>query len=297
MDGHSVSLQIGGSIMKALERTITFAVLMFSSQALFAQAAPHQHDANNPSKPPDAAMRQMMEMHQKMQADMQAADGQLDALLAEMNGSTGTKKVEAIAALLNRMVQERKDMQRRTAEMHMQMMGGITGDGAPSESERMAARDMQRQLAAERETAEAQLQAQRAAMQAQMEAQKRLAEAERDAQRAVLEQREKAEAQVQDARRALLVQQEKMQQELNRARAEAERAVAQAREEMAKAMAEREEARKQAEEAAAEARALAVKAQAAQADAERALAEARAAERDARQQAEAERARREKEKK
>ncbi len=268
--------------MKALQRTIAFAVLMLPSQALFAQAAAQQREPSNPAKPPDGAMRQMMEMHQTMQAEMQAADGQLDALLAEMNGSTGTKKVEAMAALLNRMAQERKAMQHRMAEMHMQMMGGTAGpggEGAPSESDRIAAREMQQRLAADRENAEAQLQAQRAAMQAQMEAQKREAEAQRDAQRALLEQRER------------------MEQELNHARAEAERAVAQAREEVAKAMAEREQARKEAEIAAVEARQLAVKAQAAQAEAEKALAEARAAERDARQQAEAERARREKEKK
>jgi hypothetical protein len=267
--------------MKALQGTIAFAVLVLPSQALFAQGAPHQNNASQTAKSPDAAMRQMTEMHQKMQAEMQAADGQLDALLAEMNGSTGEKKVEAIAALLNRIVQERKAMQHRMAEMHVQMMGGMTGpasEGSPSSTDRMAAREMQQRLVAEREVAEAQMKAQQAAMQAQMEAQKRLAEAERDAQRAVVEQREK------------------MQQELNRARAEAERAVAQARDEVAKATAEREEARKQAEQAAAEARALAVKADAARAEAERALAEARDAERAARQQAEAERARRETEK-
>jgi hypothetical protein len=284
---HPTSSQSGGSIMKALQMSVALTVFMLLPQAILAQAndpfAPH-HDASKPANrtPDDAPMRQMMEMHEKMQAEMQSADGQLDALLAEMNGSTGEKKVEAIAALLNRLIQERKAMQHRMAEMHMQMMGGMAGpagDSSPSTPDRMAAREMQQRLAAEREVAEAQMKAQQAAMQAQMEAQKRLAEGQRDAQRALVEQREK------------------MAQELNRARADAERAVAQAREEVAKATAQREEARKEAELAAVEARALAVKAQAAQAEAEKALAEARDAERAARQQAEVERARREKEKK
>ncbi len=229
-----------------------------------------------------APSRSMMELMRQMQTEMQTTDGQLDALLAEMNGSTGEKKVEAIAALLNRMVQERKAMQHRMAEMHMQIMGGMpgpAGEGTPSAPERMAAREMQQRLAAEREAAEAQMQAQRAAMHAQMEAQKRQAEAERDAQRALLEQREK------------------MEQNLNQARQEAERAVAQAREEVAKATAEREVARKQAEEAVVEARALADRAAAAREEAEKAIGEARrAAERAEQQRAEAERARREAEK-
>jgi hypothetical protein len=130
--------------MKALQRMIVFGVLMLPSPALFAQAM-HQREASNPAKPPEAAMRQMMELHQKMQAEMQQADGQLDALLAEMNGSTGEKKVEAIAALLNRMVQERKAVQHRMAEMHMQMMGGAPGpaaEGSESAPDRMAAREM-----------------------------------------------------------------------------------------------------------------------------------------------------------
>jgi hypothetical protein len=259
-------------------------------------------------QPPNGApSRPMMERMRQMQTEMQTTDGQLDALLAEMNGSTGEKKVEAIAALLNRMVQERKAMQHRMAEMHMQMMGGMpgqAGEGTPSVPERMAVREMQQRLAAEREAAEAQMQAQRAAMQAQMEAQKRQAEAERDAQRALVEQREKIE------------------QQINEARKDAERAVAQAREEVAKSLAERDVARKQAEQAvlearaladrahleresagkqaaaaAAEARDLAEKAVAARAEAEKAIAEARReAERAEQLRAEAERARRDAEK-
>jgi hypothetical protein len=279
--------------MKARQITLALTVLMLLPQALFSQGAGHAmpspRDPSAPTaRPSDTApMRQMMEMHQKMQAEMQAADGQLDALLAEMNGSTGEKKVEAIAALLNRLVQERKAMQHRMAEMHMQMMGtpGPAGEGTPSAPERMAAREMQQRLAAEREAAEAQMQAERAAMHAQLEAQQKEAAAARDIERAAAEQRVQAERAVAQARQ------------------EAERAIAQAREEAAKAAAEREVARKQAEEAIVEARALADRAAAAREEAEKAINEARreaeraaAAQKAAVKQFEADRARREAEK-
>jgi hypothetical protein len=116
-----------------------------------------------------------------------------------MNGSTGEKKVEAIAALLNRLVQERKAMQHRMAEMHMQMMGtpGPAGEGTPSAPERMAAREMQQRLAAEREVArkqaeeaivEARALADRAAA-AREEAEKAINEARREAERAAAAQK------------------------------------------------------------------------------------------------------------
>lgn len=87
-------------------------------------AAPAQHEHS--STPKAASMmdrcQAMMVMHQKMAAEMKAADAELDQLLAEMNGATGDKKIEAMSALLNRLVQQRKTMHRKMDEMQAKMM-------------------------------------------------------------------------------------------------------------------------------------------------------------------------------
>jgi hypothetical protein len=58
------------------------------------------------------------EMQKKMEAKMKAADAEVNALLDQMNTATGDKKIDAMAALLNKMLQERKGMQEKMAAMH-----------------------------------------------------------------------------------------------------------------------------------------------------------------------------------
>jgi hypothetical protein len=64
----------------------------------------------------------MSEMHQKMEAEMKAQDAELDKLVADMNAATGDKKVDAIAAVVSKMVEQRKAMHEKMAVMHMGMM-------------------------------------------------------------------------------------------------------------------------------------------------------------------------------
>jgi hypothetical protein len=54
------------------------------------------------------AMRQ--EMNQKWEAQMKTEDAELDKLVQQMNSATGQKKVDAIAALLNKLVEQHKMM-------------------------------------------------------------------------------------------------------------------------------------------------------------------------------------------
>jgi hypothetical protein len=65
---------------------------------------------------------QMTEMHQKMEAEMKAQDAELDKLVADMNAATGDKKVDAIAAVVSKMVEQRKTRQEKMSAMHMEMM-------------------------------------------------------------------------------------------------------------------------------------------------------------------------------
>ncbi len=61
---------------------------------------------------------QMAEMHQKMEAEMKAQDAELDKLVAAMNSATGEKKVDAIAAVVSKLVEQHK-------AMHEKMQGGM----------------------------------------------------------------------------------------------------------------------------------------------------------------------------
>jgi hypothetical protein len=66
--------------------------------------------------------------HQRMMQQVQAADARIDKLVGEMNRATGQKKVEAMAAVINELVGQRKQMRSHM----MQMMQGMhPGMGRP----------------------------------------------------------------------------------------------------------------------------------------------------------------------
>jgi len=73
-----------------------------------------------------AAMQRMMQMRGQMQRQMQSGDDDLDHLVDEMNGSVGEHKVDAMAAIINRLMQERKSMRRGLASMGPGMGGPET---------------------------------------------------------------------------------------------------------------------------------------------------------------------------
>ena len=82
----------------------------------------------NPSPQPPAQQAQnlpdMMKMHEKMMADMKAADARLDALVKAMNAAAGDAKTNAIAAVVNELVAQHKLMHAHMGQMHQEMMGG-----------------------------------------------------------------------------------------------------------------------------------------------------------------------------
>ncbi len=85
----------------------------------------HQH-ATAQGHPTEAQSDQMKQMHEKMMAEMQAMDQKLDGLIAQMNAAQGQAKVDAIAAVINEMNNDRKQvMQQMTSMMaHRGMMAG-----------------------------------------------------------------------------------------------------------------------------------------------------------------------------
>jgi hypothetical protein len=60
--------------------------------------------------------------HDKMMADMKAADARLEALAQTMTSARGDGKVAAMQALLTELVKNQVDMHRQMAMMHEHMM-------------------------------------------------------------------------------------------------------------------------------------------------------------------------------
>ncbi|HSU30834.1 MAG TPA: hypothetical protein VLJ11_06335 [Bryobacteraceae bacterium] len=68
---------------------------------------------------------QMTAMHNQMMADMKVMDAKLDQKVAAMNAAQGNAKIEAMAAVINEMVTQRKEMMTRMSGMHDRMMQGM----------------------------------------------------------------------------------------------------------------------------------------------------------------------------
>ncbi len=91
-----------------------------------APATEQQHEQRTAQSqtPPSGQNQQMMQMHEKMMAEMTAMDQKLDALVQQMNTAQGQAKVDAMGAVINEMVNQRKQM-----EQHMSSMMGMMGHG------------------------------------------------------------------------------------------------------------------------------------------------------------------------
>ena len=92
---------------------------------LAASLTPVALSAQQPGRPDSA----MMMNHETMMQQVQAADARMDRLVGEMNRATGQKKVDAMAAVINELVAQRKQMRSHMMQimqrMHSEhMMGG-----------------------------------------------------------------------------------------------------------------------------------------------------------------------------
>lgn len=93
---------------------------------LAAMLSPVAVSAQQPGQHRDSTM---MMNHENMMQQVQAADARMDKLVGEMNRATGQKKVEAMAAVINELVAQRKQMRSHMMQtmqrMHSEhMMGG-----------------------------------------------------------------------------------------------------------------------------------------------------------------------------
>lgn len=87
--------------------------------AATAKTKPHPRMATDMA----AKCQAMMADHEKMMTEMKAADQRLDDLVAKMNAASGAEKGDAIAAVVNEMVTQRRTMR----DGMMKMEGGMMG--------------------------------------------------------------------------------------------------------------------------------------------------------------------------
>jgi hypothetical protein len=73
----------------------------------------------------------MMAMREKMMADMKANQEKMDLKVAAMNAAEGTAKTDAIAAVINEMVLQQKQMMANMDTMCKQMMDNMAHPDAP----------------------------------------------------------------------------------------------------------------------------------------------------------------------
>jgi hypothetical protein len=103
-------------LCKPLMCTAVLALVVFTARPGQAQTA---HDDLGAVKQGMGA--HMMADHQKMMADMKAAQKKLDDLVAAMNQATGDDKVNKLAAVVTELVAQHRDMCGRMMSGNMMM--------------------------------------------------------------------------------------------------------------------------------------------------------------------------------
>lgn len=94
-----------------------------------AQTQEPQYQQQTPAKPSadmSAKCKAMMAEHEKMTAEIKAADQRLDGLVTKMNAASGQAKVDAIAATVTEIVAQRRTMRDRMMGVHEGMMSHMS---------------------------------------------------------------------------------------------------------------------------------------------------------------------------
>ena len=97
--------------------TLAITAGLFLAPAGAQQVTPKAPEHSMPMPQPGGMMD-----HDKMMADMKAADARLEALAQTMKSASGNDKVRAMQALLTELVQNQVDMHRQMSMMHDHMM-------------------------------------------------------------------------------------------------------------------------------------------------------------------------------
>src|SRR6266498_3652445 len=81
-----------------------------SGAALLAQDQPSPSPMGGMHSMQKQMHGQMMPVHEKLQQLQKTQDAEIDKLAAEMNAATGEKRVDAVVAVVNKLIEQRKAM-------------------------------------------------------------------------------------------------------------------------------------------------------------------------------------------
>jgi hypothetical protein len=110
---------------------VSLPVFVLAQQATTPTTPPHEHSAG-----PDGKLdADWQAKHEKTIAEMKAMDTRLDEKLTVMNAAKGDQKVEAMAAVINELVSQRKAMRENFGPMHHGMRGPRMGQGGEMPSD------------------------------------------------------------------------------------------------------------------------------------------------------------------
>jgi len=118
----------------ALLTTTTLSIAWAMQPVREAPRAAQPAAKGQPATPADCAS--MGKMHEEMLAQQQEADARLAGLVSAMNGASGAMESEAMAAVINELVEQRTDAHARMAEMQPMMMHHMlqhVSDAAPAD--------------------------------------------------------------------------------------------------------------------------------------------------------------------
>ena len=93
-------------------RILTLAVVLAFPGSILCAPTPGAMEQMDPQK-----HREMMPIHARMMEEQKAQDDEIATLLAEMNHATGEKRVDAIVAVVNKLVAQRKTMHEKMAAL------------------------------------------------------------------------------------------------------------------------------------------------------------------------------------
>lgn len=113
-----------GKTLSVLAVALIGASISLSAQQPTPVAPPGKMEmGGKPGMTPEKKMDEsMMARHKEMMARMDAMDSRVDGLVKTMNAARGSKKVDAVAAVVSELVSQRKEMRQQMMTMHPEMM-------------------------------------------------------------------------------------------------------------------------------------------------------------------------------
>ena len=103
-------------------KLITMATVAITLGLFLTPAVAQQGTPKVPEKTMPMSQSGGMMNHDKMMADMKAADARLEALAQTMKSASGDDKVRAMQEVVTELVRNQIDMHRQMSMMHDQMM-------------------------------------------------------------------------------------------------------------------------------------------------------------------------------